>query len=31
VSAPAPDDGETVYDLDAAAIRRIADDAGWRR
>jgi 3',5'-cyclic AMP phosphodiesterase CpdA len=30
VSAPAPDDGETVYDLDAAAIQRIADDAGWR-
>jgi len=29
VTAPAPDDGETVYDLDAAAIRRIADDAGW--
>lgn len=31
VSAPAPDDGETVYDLDAAAIQRISDDAGWRR
>ena len=30
VTAPAPDDGETVYDLDAAAIQRIADDAGWR-
>jgi len=30
VSAPAPDDGQTVYDLDAAAIQRIADDAGWR-
>lgn len=30
VTAPAPDDGETVYDLDAAAIRRIADDSGWR-
>ncbi|WP_374009346.1 metallophosphoesterase [Leifsonia sp. LS-T14] len=30
VTAPAPDDGETVYDLDAAAILRIADDAGWR-
>lgn len=30
VSAPAPDDGETVYDLDAEAIQRIADDAGWR-
>jgi len=30
VTAPAPDDGQTVYDLDAAAVRRIADDAGWR-
>ncbi|WP_431219155.1 metallophosphoesterase [Leifsonia xyli] len=30
VTAPAPDDGATVYDLDAAAIQRIADDAGWR-
>ncbi|MGJ4845128.1 metallophosphoesterase [Leifsonia sp. Le1] len=29
VSAPAPDDGETVYDLDPAAIQRIADSAGW--
>jgi 3',5'-cyclic AMP phosphodiesterase CpdA len=29
ITAPAPDDGETVYDLDATAIRRIADDAGW--
>ena len=28
--APSPDDGETVYDLDADAIHRIADDAGWR-
>ncbi|MDR6971891.1 metallophosphoesterase [Leifsonia shinshuensis] len=31
IAAPAKDDGETVYDLDAEAIRRIADDAGWRR
>lgn len=30
VSAPAPDDGETVYDLDADAVARIAADAGWR-
>ena len=30
ISAPSPDDGDTVYDLDADAIRRIADDAGWR-
>ena len=30
LTAPSPDDGETVYDLDADAIRRIADDAGWR-
>jgi len=29
VTAPAPDDGELVYDLDAEAIQRIADDAGW--
>lgn len=27
--APAPDDGETVYDLDADAIARIAADSGW--
>lgn len=30
VSAPAPDDGETVYDLDPDAIRQIADTAGYR-
>ncbi|MGH1550514.1 metallophosphoesterase [Leifsonia poae] len=30
LTAPSPDDGETVYDLDTDAIRRIADDAGWR-
>ncbi|MEV8213163.1 metallophosphoesterase [Leifsonia sp. NPDC077715] len=30
LTAPSPDDGETVYDLDADAIQRIADDAGWR-
>lgn len=30
VRAPAADDGETVYDLDADAIARIAADAGWR-
>jgi 3',5'-cyclic-AMP phosphodiesterase len=30
LTAPSPEDGETVYDLDADAIRRIADDAGWR-
>lgn len=30
VTAPAPDDGATVYDLDQAAIDRIAVDAGWR-
>ncbi|WP_158866648.1 metallophosphoesterase [Leifsonia sp. AG29] len=29
VSAPAPDDGQTVYDLDAAAVERIAADSGW--
>ncbi|MFF1573387.1 metallophosphoesterase [Leifsonia sp. NPDC058292] len=29
VSAPAPDDGQTVYDLDQAAIDRIAADSGW--
>jgi len=29
VRAPAADDGETVYDLDADAIARIAADAGW--
>ena len=29
VRAQAPDDGETVYDLDADAIARIAADAGW--
>lgn len=29
VSAPAPDDGQTVYDLDPADIRRIADTSGW--
>ncbi|MGO4536957.1 metallophosphoesterase [Leifsonia sp. 2MCAF36] len=31
LTAPAPDDGETVYDLDTAAIQRIAAEAGWRR
>lgn len=30
VRAPAPDDGATVYDLDADAIARIAADAGWQ-
>jgi 3',5'-cyclic AMP phosphodiesterase CpdA len=30
VTAPAPDDGGTVYDLDQAAIDRIAADAGWQ-
>lgn len=30
VTAPAPDDGATVYDLDEDAVRRIAEDAGWR-
>ena len=30
LTAPSPDDGETVYDLDADAVSRIADDAGWR-
>jgi Icc protein len=30
VTAPAPDDGELVYDLDPEAIQRIADDSGWR-
>ncbi|MEY9954100.1 metallophosphoesterase [Leifsonia sp. EB34] len=30
VRAPAADDGETVYDLDAEAIARIAADAGWQ-
>ncbi|ANF31810.1 hypothetical protein A0130_09090 [Leifsonia xyli] len=30
LTAPSPDDGETVYDLDEEAIQRIADDAGWR-
>jgi 3',5'-cyclic AMP phosphodiesterase CpdA len=30
VTAPAPDDGDLAYDLDAEAIQRIADDAGWR-
>jgi len=30
VTAPAPDDGTTVYDLDLDAIDRIAADAGWR-
>ncbi|MFP3466685.1 metallophosphoesterase [Leifsonia sp. SIMBA_070] len=30
LTAPARDDGETVYDLDPAAIQRIAGDAGWR-
>lgn len=29
VSAPAPDDGETVYELDAEGIARIAADAGY--
>ncbi|MFI5061487.1 MAG: metallophosphoesterase family protein [Actinomycetales bacterium] len=29
VAAPAPDDGGTVYDLDQAAVDRIAADAGW--
>jgi 3',5'-cyclic AMP phosphodiesterase CpdA len=29
VRAPAADDGETVYDLDADAIARIAADSGW--
>jgi len=29
VSAPAPDDGRTVYDLSPADIRRIADASGW--
>jgi Icc protein len=28
--APSADDGETVYDLDADAIARIAADSGWR-
>lgn len=30
LTAPAADDGETVYDLDADAIARIAADSGWR-
>lgn len=30
VRAPAAGDGETVYDLDADAIARIAADAGWK-
>ena len=30
VRAPAADDGETVYDLSAEAIARIAADAGWK-
>jgi len=30
VRAPADDDGDTVYDLDADAIARIAADAGWK-
>lgn len=30
VRAPAADDGETVYDLDAEAIARIAADSGWQ-
>lgn len=30
VRAPAPDDGETVYDLDADAVAAIAADSGWR-
>lgn len=29
VRAPAADDGETVYDLDADAVARIAADSGW--
>jgi 3',5'-cyclic AMP phosphodiesterase CpdA len=29
VTAPAPDDGATVYDLDQDAIDRIAADSGW--
>lgn len=29
VRAPAADDGDTVYDLDADAIARIAADSGW--
>ncbi|WP_348789193.1 metallophosphoesterase [Leifsonia sp. NPDC080035] len=29
VTAPSPDDGETVYDLDAEAVARIAADSGW--
>ena len=30
VRAPADDDGETVYDLDADAVARIAADSGWK-
>ena len=30
ITAPDARDGETVYDLDAAAVARIAADAGWR-
>ncbi|MDN4613052.1 metallophosphoesterase [Leifsonia sp. F6_8S_P_1B] len=29
IGAPSPDDGETVYELDADAIARIAADAGY--
>lgn len=29
VTAPAADDGHTVYDLDEDAIERIADESGW--
>jgi 3',5'-cyclic AMP phosphodiesterase CpdA len=29
VRAPAADDGETVYDLDADAVARVAADSGW--
>lgn len=30
VTAPAPGDGETVYELDAADVARIAETTGWR-